>query len=198
MSNTIYPNWFDMVARENFERYLLPECGRDHYKALQIGAFVGHASRWLCKYILTGKAAMLTDVDTWQGSAEAAHDVMDWNDVYNAYIENLYPYHFRRVNHFRMTSDIFFDNLSNLQHPRVYDFAYIDGDHTAKQVRRDGLSAWKYLAVGGILAFDDYEWKESDDPTLSPKLGINQFLEETDGEWELLHKGWQVWLSKTN
>lgn len=119
MSNNIYPNWFDMTARDNFARFLLPEAGKDHYKALQIGAFVGHASRWLCKYILTGKGAMLTDVDTWQGSDEKAHSEWDWNDVYNAYIENLYPYHFRRVNHHRITSDVFFENLSNLPPARI-------------------------------------------------------------------------------
>ena len=198
MSNNIYPNWFDMTARDNFARFLLPEAGKDHYKALQIGAFVGHASRWLCKYILTGKGAMLTDVDTWQGSDEKAHQEWDWNDVYNAYIENLYPYHFRRVNHHRLTSDVFFENLSNLQHPREYDFAYIDGDHTEEQVYRDGLRAWKYLKVGGILAFDDYEWRESFDPALSPKYGVDMFLEATDGEWEMLHKGYQVWLRKVD
>lgn len=198
MSNNIYPNWFDMVARENFSRFLLPECGRDNYRALQIGAFVGHASRWLCKYILTGKGAMLTDVDTWQGSDEKAHQEWDWNDVYNAYIENLYPYHFRRVNHFRLESDIFFENLANLQHKREYDFVYIDGDHTAKQVYLDGLRGWKYLKVGGVIAFDDYEWRESTDPTLSPKQGVDMLLDTLEGRYETLLKGYQVWLRKTN
>lgn len=39
MSNTIYPNWFDMTARENFSRFLLPEAGKDGYRALQVGAY---------------------------------------------------------------------------------------------------------------------------------------------------------------
>ena len=141
---------------------------------------------------------MLTDVDTWEGSNEKAHSEWDWNDVYNSYIENLYPYHFRRVNHFRIESDIFFENLANLQHKREYDFIYIDGDHTAKQVYLDGLRGWKYLKQGGIIAFDDYEWRESFDPALSPKQGIDMLLDMLEGRYQTLLKGYQVWLKKTN
>jgi predicted O-methyltransferase YrrM len=95
-----------------------------------------------------------------------------------------------------MTSDRFFDSYANMLDRNQFDFIYIDGDHTADQVWKDGAKGWKYLKQGGILAFDDYEWDAGKGPQHNPKQGIDTFLEVHDGEYELLAKNWQVWLRK--
>jgi hypothetical protein len=193
---TEYPNWFDSVARANFTEFLLPEAGQDNYQALQIGAFVGHASDWLLRYVLTGNKVMLYDVDTWQGSDEAEHELFDWQDVFDTYLDRIGLRAYMRCRYFRMTSDRFFDSYANMLDRNQFDFIYIDGDHTADQVWKDGAKGWKYLKQGGILAFDDYEWDAGKGPQHNPKQGIDTFLEVHDGEYELLAKNWQVWLRK--
>jgi hypothetical protein len=194
---TEYPNWFDSVARANFTEFLLPEAGRDNYQALQIGAFVGHASDWLCRYVLTGDKSILHDVDTWQGSDEAEHGLFDWDDVFDTYLDRIGLRAYMKVRYFRMTSDKFFESYKEmLDIGNQFDFVYIDGDHTADQVWKDGAKGWKYLKQGGILAFDDYGWDAGKGPAYNPKHGIDTFLEVHDGEYELLAKNWQVWIRK--
>ena len=193
---TEYPNWFDSVARSNFTEFLLPEAGRDNYQALQIGAFVGHASDWLLRYVLTGQDVRLYDVDTWQGSDEAEHELFDWEDVFDTYLDRMGLRLGSRVFYNRATSDFFFEAYEATVGYPTFDFVYIDGDHTADQVWKDGAKGWKYLKQGGILAFDDYGWDAGKGPAYNPKQGIDTFLEVHDGEYELLAKNWQVWLRK--
>ncbi len=193
---TEYPNWFDSVARANFTEFLLPEAGRDNYQALQIGAFVGHASDWLLRYVLTGQDAKLYDVDTWKGSDEVEHELFDWEDVLDTYLDRIGLRLGSRVFYYPITSDRYFEIYHNEKIQREYGFVYIDGDHTANQVWKDGAKGWKYLKQGGILAFDDYGWDVGKGPAHNPKQGIDTFLEVHDGEYELLAKNWQVWLRK--
>ena len=198
---TEYPNWFDMVARGNFERLLLHKRGMPDFMALQIGAFVGHASEWLLRNVITGKGATLHDVDTLQGSAEIAHDAFDWKDVERAYHERTANWRWTsRLTSFKTTSDLFFESLeakeSFVRDSYGYDFAYIDGSHKAADVYRDAVNAWKWLKPRGTIAFDDYQWREGTDPNGWPGPAIDQFMAEHAGEFRVLEFGYQVWLRK--
>ena len=73
----VYPNWFEMTAKENFESQLTPLAGKFGLRFLQIGAFTGDASVWLVDNILTQKNSVLEDVDIWTGSDEEEHKDMD-------------------------------------------------------------------------------------------------------------------------
>jgi predicted O-methyltransferase YrrM len=79
---------------------------------------------------------------------------------------------------------------------KKYDFIYIDGDHTEEAVYRDATNAWPLLKAEGILAFDDYLWGQDVHPELRPKLAIDRFLEEKQGEYVLLSQDYQVWVQK--
>ena len=70
---TEYPNWFEYV-RPNFEEFLTPLAGKESLRLLQLGVFTGDASVWLMENVLTHPSSTLIDIDTWQGSKEAAHD----------------------------------------------------------------------------------------------------------------------------
>jgi predicted O-methyltransferase YrrM len=77
-----------------------------------------------------------------------------------------------------------------------WDFIYIDGDHTEQAVYADAIGAWPLLKAEGILAFDDYLWGNDVHPSLRPRLAIDRFLEEKQGEYILLSQDYQVWVQK--
>jgi len=166
-----YPNWFESTsARENFERNLLPLADRE-IKCLQIGAYTGDATKWMVENILKQPHSFLVDVDTWEGSDEAIHHNMDWKDVYKTYTDkNATAIFDQKVLTMQMTSDRYFAGIGEEQ---IFDFIYVDGDHTAFAVLRDGSNAYDKLKVGGILAFDDYGWSESKGDFYEPRYAID-------------------------
>ena len=187
---TDYPNWFESV-KPYFERHLKPWEGIDNLHFLQIGAYTGDASIWMAKEVLTGDGSILIDVDTWEGSDEGIHHTFDWADVWEAYKQKVMNcYNVRPV---KMTSEMYLSYGADT----TFDFIYVDGDHTMNAVYRDAVGSWKILKPQGLLAFDDYTWGDSmTDQTLAPRPGIDRFLAETSGEYELLEMGTQVWIRK--
>ena len=69
-----------------------------------------------------------------------------------------------------MTSDMYFAN--NFPEEK-FDFIYIDGAHTSTQVLVDAINSFPRLKVGGIPAFDDYEWPKYSGTLNNPKSGID-------------------------
>lgn len=150
-----FPNWFEPYAQPMFEKHLTPLAGKSGLRFLQVGAFTGDASLWMLRNVLTGAGSTLTDVDTWQGSDEPEHRVFDWAEVERAYDERMRGFASRgRLNKFKGTSAEFFNTADGR-----YDFIYIDGDHFSGTVFSDGGQAVRLLNPGGLLAFDDYQWK---------------------------------------
>lgn len=187
----IYPNWFASVAQHNFEQFIRPLAPKPDLKFLQLGVFTGDASEWMLQNVLTKEGDLLIDIDTWKGSDESAHDAMDFEDVYKTYKKRMEPY--QRMRSVRNTTT----NFLNANHGPMFDFIYIDADHTADGVLADARGSWSLLKTEGILAFDDYLWAhESGDPRLAPKSGIDTFLDEQGDNYDLLEYGYQVWLVK--
>ena len=191
---TEYPNWFEVTAKQNFERFLPEFKDKEQLKFLQLGAFTGDASVWMATNILSDiHKHRLFDVDTWRGSDEPDHKSMDFNDVYETYIAKVKPTHL--VTAYRMTTVEFL--TSDKCRFGNYDFIYIDADHTTVGVLLYAELSWPVLKRGGIMAFDDYTWQhESGDPRLAPQVGIDLFLHRHQGDYELLAKNTQVWIRK--
>lgn len=61
--------------------------------------------------------------------------------------------------------------------PRQFDFAFIDGDHSYEQTRRDILNCWRVIKQGGLLAGHNYE--EFGD---SAHPGVSQAVKEIFGK----------------
>jgi len=84
---------------------------------------------------------------------------------------------------------------------RSFDFIYVDGSHERDDVMMDTLLSWRLLKVGGTLIWDDYDiisampgcFNRGEDP----KPAIDAFLAWREGEYELLHVGYQVIVKKT-
>ena len=182
-----YPDWFSAYAKPNFERFLIPLAGQDNLTFLQLGAYTGDASLWLLDNVLTGNSSILIDVDTWEGSDEALHHLMDFSDVERVYDEKIQARTIKQ----KMTT---FQYLLNSYF--FFDFIYVDADHTAASALIDAELSWRMLNPGGIMAFDDYEWGAELAPHLSPKLGINLFMHRHQGDFEALEVGLQYWIRK--
>ena len=190
-----YPNWFEQTAQYNFEAHLLPLAGNTNLKFLQLGVYTGDASLWMLQNL--GKVE-LTDIDTWKGSDEVAHESLDFDDVYDIYINKISEYR-KQVHVQRCTSTDYLLAQYGPDRPlgEYFDFIYVDADHTTVGVLLDAELSWPLLKSGGILAFDDYTWNhESGDPRLAPQVGIDLFLHRHEGEYQLLAKNTQVWIKK--
>ena len=189
-----YPNWFESTdAIKNFEKNLLPLADKE-IKCLQIGAYTGDATKWMVENILKQPHSFLVDVDTWEGSDEAVHHNMDWKDVYKTYTDkNATAIFNQQVVVMQMTSDRYFAGIGEEQ---IFDFIYVDGDHTAFAVLRDGSNSYDKLKVGGILAFDDYGWSESKGDFYEPRYAIDALCHLLIGKVEKIEDNYQVWLRK--
>jgi hypothetical protein len=191
---TEYPNWFEYV-RPNFEQFLTPLAGKSGLKFLQLGVYTGDASLWLVKNILTAQSSYLDDVDTWQGSDEEQHKVMDFENVYNTYLHKISDYEQNHINIKRQDTTSYL--MDHRTQSKEYDFIYIDADHTTVGVILDAELSWPLLKSGGIMAFDDYTWgHDSGDPRLAPQVGIDLFLHRHQLDIEILTKNSQVWIKK--
>jgi hypothetical protein len=79
----------------------------------------------------------------------------------------------------------------------MHDFIYVDGSHLMLDCYLDLILSWKILNKGGILAIDDYIYNTDDTNKLvSPFEGVNHFLKKYESEYNLLNKGYRVFLEK--
>ena len=188
---TDYPNWFNLHAKANFEKFLTK---KDGMLCLQLGAYTGDASLWMLQNLGNIR---LTDVDTWQGSDEEAHKTMDFEDVYKTYKEKIKDY---KVDILRTTTTEHLLAQYGCDRPlgEYWDFIYIDADHTTVGVLMDAELSWPLLKAGGIMAFDDYTWGTELPPELAPTLGIDLFLSRHEGEYKTLVINSQVWIQKND
>ena len=183
-----FPNWF-VGQQYNFENNLSELKGLPNLKFLQIGAYTGDASVWLLDNILTDPTSSLTDIDTWKGSDEIEHEKISFAKVHNYYLDRTEKYN--NLLSIQSKSEYVLSNLN-----QMYDFIYIDGDHTSKVVAADAEESWKILKPSGILAFDDYLWGEGLPEHLTPKPAIDNFLQKYAGAYDILSKDYQVWIMK--
>lgn len=85
--------------------------------------------------------------------------------------------------------------IANEGYWESFDFIYIDGSHTAENVLTDAVMSWPLLKVGGVIAFDDYEW--GDGRSLkTPKQAIDAFERIFSPRLDLLRSGGRKILRK--
>ena len=192
MTNNNLPNWFANDGEANFQNILTPELKGKPARLLQIGSYAGDASLWLYEHLLKDTDSVLVDVDTWEGSDEIAHKQLNWATVEDVYdVKTRQARMDRKIVKVKLTSDYFFKN-----NREFYDFVYIDGDHTAYGVIKDAVNAFEVLKPGGIIAFDDYDWRGGAGPADRPRMAIDAFLEIYRDKVKVLLKGYQCWIRK--
>jgi len=188
-------DWFHQYADRYFSQYLGAMKGQVALRFLQVGCCTGDATMWLFDNILTDDSANLVDVDTWIGSPEPGDRGIDFVEVESLYDARTGQLRASgRLTKFRGTSGDWFTSLPN---EPIYDFVYIDGDHSAFGVLNDAVDAYRRLKVGGILAFDDYYWKGGEGYLHDPAQAIDSYLYLYADRFAILEKSLQVWLQRT-
>lgn len=86
--------------------------------------------------------------------------------------------------------------INFIQNKKVFDFIYIDGSHLLLDCYSDLVLAWTILEKDGILAIDDYLYKKDSSILHSPFEAVNHFLKRYETKYQLLHKGYRVFLQK--
>jgi len=153
--------------------------GKPRVIGIEIGSLHGDCTVFCADQIVNGPESM--------------HFTIDIND--NEYLQNnLAPYIGKNVRFLQGKS---YDILRTTFEEERADYVYIDGSHLAIDVLSDAVLSWSLLKVGGVLIFDDYGWGvHTTDEKQKPKLAIDAFLSAYVGHYELIEKGWQVFLKK--
>ena len=158
-------------------------------RGLEVGVFEGRSTVWLLEHILTHSDATLTWIDTFEGGPD--HAGMDLSGLEDRFRANTAAHAHKLTGHKGKSQEV----LKTLP-PASFDFAYIDASHEAADVLADAVLTWPLLKPGGLLGFDDYEWHLNPAPEHRPGPGIDAFLSAMCGRYDLVHKGYQVWVRK--
>jgi predicted O-methyltransferase YrrM len=160
---------------------------------LEIGSWEGMSALFLAERF---PKAQLTCVDTWEGADEHKnHDAATDETllkIETRFRENL-SQHAGRVVAQKMTSDQYFQKSDASE---MFDLIYVDGSHAAKDVERDAENSIRALKSGGLLIFDDYQFKYYKNPKENPAWAINQFIRRHSGSLRPLWLGWQFLAQK--
>lgn len=183
-----YPNYFES-QEETFKKHLSHFIDKE-VSFLQIGVYMGHASKYLLENILTNNNAKLFDVDAWGGETglvgenQEAHEKFNWESIENHYNEKFKDYFDNKLVKYKGTSDSFFENNT-----KYFDFIYIDGNHQFEYVLKDANNAIKFLKGDGIISFDDYGG-------LSEIRKVVDEITNNNNNFKIIEKGWQLWIKR--
>ncbi len=178
-----FPNWIKLLE---------PYRGRS-LRVLEIGSWEGRSALFFLNHL---PRARLTCIDSFEGGKEhrATPDsqaflkrVEKWFDA------NTAPFK-KRVEKIKAHSAPALAELGIRR--RQFDVAYIDGSHVAADVYSDAVLTWPLIARGGLVIFDDYQWKEDPEPLHNPKPGIDAFLKAIEGQYRVVHRSYQVAIVK--
>ena len=176
-------DWFSCYIH-NWTHFLKELKDKPNLRFLEIGSYQGRSTVWLLENILTHDTSSITCIDTFEGSAEHLKDYQyDLPTLFQVFSHNISKFK-NRVNIIKNKSQIALKQINE-----EYDFVYIDGDHTASSVIEDAILSFSLLKKGGIMIFDDYEWKD-------PKRAIDAFLSIYADKINVLFISTQVYIEK--
>ena len=80
---------------------------------------------------------------------------------------------------------------------KKFDFIYVDGSHLCLDCYTDCVLSWQLLSNNGIMAIDDYLYKNYEPDILGKPLeGVNHFLSKVKLESIVLHQDYRVFIQK--
>jgi predicted O-methyltransferase YrrM len=187
MNNYKYSqNWFIVSEIKNRLLRFLDKSKQN--KILEIGCFEGLSSVFFADNFLDNSNSTLTCVDPFLNIDNNDHKQFlqnneEMNFDYNiSNCKNL-----DKLTIHKITSDIFFENNS-----QTYNFIYIDGCHEPDFIKRDMENSFNILEKNGIMWMDDYGGGDG----IQIKNAMDTFLQKYNGQYELIHKGYQLAIKK--
>ena len=174
---------------ESWSKWLAEFVGRPDVFAIEVGSNEGESAEWLLQHILTGEGSELLCLDCWcdkvndgRTSALVAERAFD---------RRMAPFG-TRITKVKGWSAAWVPFL-----PQGYQFAYIDASHDAVSVIEDSVLVWPHLSPGGVLIWDDYDWRLGATERDCPRLAIDAFCGIYGNQLDLLDPpGWQVAVKK--
>ena len=166
---------------------------------LEIGSFEGLTSNYIVDNLLSENGKLicvdpLTDVYLNDKLSEIDEiknntDFIYFKDQYNRFYNNVSEHlESNKISLIRELSvDIFPELIKKYQNK--FDFIYIDGDHRPEGVYIDAINSFGLCKEQGFILFDDYLWGYTG-------IGIDKFLNEYSGKYDLLVKDYQVLIKK--
>ena len=190
-------SWFDAMIplwEKLFSQHVAPIGIKN---VLEIGCYEGRATSFLCENYLQ-KGTNYDVVDTFGGSLEetgmsGTAERLDKNDfIYNNFKHNISFYPDINFNTYRGFSQYILPELE--KKGNKYDLIYIDASHRADDTFMDAYYAHKMLNSKGLIIFDDFGWKDPNQPHIvnSPELGIKTFYSMYENLYDVIHAGYQV------
>ena len=157
-------------------RLALLKCMPEGAHCAEIGVWKGEFS---ARIIAVTKPKMLHLVDPWMFRPQypdrfyggtAARGQKDMDDIFSEIKKKFGECENIRIH--RATSREFLEEFT--EH---LDWIYIDGDHSTEVVLEDLNLSSKMVKKSGIIAGDDYYWKDSDG-SLPVKIAVDKFCSE--------------------
>ena len=167
---------------ETWKKHLGEFRGKPAIRALEIGSYEGRSAIWFLEEILTHPSSRITCVDLFEiAEVEARfdHNLEASGEAF-------------KVDKIKGDSQMVLRQLGG----QKFDFIYIDGSHTARDVLLDAALSWGLLKEGGLVVFDDYRLLLEWHPWRRPKMAIDAFLEVFGPYLDVVHHGYQVIVRK--
>ena len=170
---------------------------RRRVRALEIGSWEGRSALFFLNFL---PRARLTCIDTFGGgqehrrhAARSAKMMRILLNVERRFDANTKEFK-KRLEKIKARST---DTLAKLGvEKRRFDVAYIDGGHRSVEVYSDAALTWPLIARGGIVIFDDYQYRFEKIRMDNPAPGIDAFLASIKGQYRIAHKKYQIAIVK--
>lgn len=183
-------NWFDAQIPV-FNHFLSNFKNKNNLQFLEIGSFEGKSTCWMLDNILTEKDCKITCIDSWEGGSD--HSDINMKEIETSFLSNISS----SKEKVEILKGVSKDRLISIQNRKnFYDFIYVDGGHTMKDVLSDLVLSFDLLKQGGIMAMDDYTWGIERPLNQRPQIGIEAFIIGWSDELNVIHKDYQVWIQK--
>ena len=156
---------------------------------LELGSWEGRSAVFFAEFF---PYSNINCVDTFSGGSEHLG-----NSTFKAqipHIESRFDRNVKqygsRVAKYKKTT---FEALSAMaQRQDMYELIYIDASHERDDVMIDTLLAWKLLSRGGSMFWDDYGGGAAVKPA------VDKVLDWHEGEYEVIHAGYQIIIKRTS
>lgn len=150
--HSIGEDWFNYQNLYSYIVDYFPD--KSHF--VEIGSWKGRSSSYMAVEIInSGKNIQFDCIDTWMGSEEHVIPELESNPdwLYEEFLKYILP-----VNH--VVNPIRKPSLEavNLYPDRSLDFVFIDAAHDYINVKKDILSWYPKVKIGGIIAGHDYPY----------------------------------------
>lgn len=153
-------------------------------KYLELGTYEGRSLLWMLDNVLEHEKSTADVIDGWFDK-----------EIERRFLSNIITSAYQKV---FIHKGLVQDKLGILYalRKKYYDIIYIDADHASNSVIRDACMCFEMLKINGLIIFDDYLWKNTNNSPQTMKEAIDSWLAAYNGFYETVFNGYQVVIKK--